>query len=70
MGFGTKWAKRIGNLAAFKTIKSGHQRNVLVGFVKFILEMSVLIKKRGRLEIFPVQKTRKYNRVSNITIKF
>ena len=63
--------KDIGNLAVFKkAIKSGHQRNVLVGFVKFILEMSVLFKKRGRLEIFPVQKTRKYNRVSNITIKF
>ena len=63
--------KDIGNLAAFKkATKSGHQRNVLVGFVKIILEMSVWFKKRGRLEIFPVQKTRKYNRVSNITIKW
>ena len=36
--------------------KSGYQRNVLVGFVKLILIMLVLSKKRGRCRIFPVQK--------------
>ena len=49
--------KDTGDLAAFKKqSKSGHRRNVLVGFVKFILTMLVLFKKRGSCRIFPVQK--------------
>ena len=31
-----------------KKSKIGHQRNILVGFVKFILAISVLFKIRGR----------------------
>ena len=50
-----------------KKSKIGHQRNILVGFVKFILAISVLFKIRGRWRIIPVQKTLKYNCVSNIT---
>ena len=49
--------KDIGNLAAFKKqSKAGHQRNVLVGFVKTILEMSVLLKKNVAEESFPFKK--------------
>ena len=35
-------------LSQFYRPKSGHQRNVLVGFVKIKLEMSILFKKRSR----------------------
>ena len=38
--------KDIENLIA--PSKIGHQRNILVGFVKFILAISVLFKIRGR----------------------
>ena len=48
----------IGNLAAFKKAikKWSPERNVLVGFVKFMLTMLVLFRKRGSCRIFPVQK--------------
>ena len=67
----TKWAKRYRKLSTIKKKKKkkkkskiGHQRNILVGFEKFILAISVLCKIRGRWRIIPVQKNLKYNRVS------